>query len=212
MSKPMNNNQSYWVFISNSHLKHFIQSIVFLVVQNIVKGSLWSWHWRNSFKTDCFHQNHLPMQFLGFLAHVDDVVLAKHLWGVGLVPTRSAQRLAWNIQPLDAAGAFRKDSANTSEEDWQKGKWLKVSDAVHSISLPRLVAKLMPFFLIARKWWELLFPPFLAGCCMGNEDAKHFKLLSTNYKKAIKVWRSGGAQENCFVDPLLKPFSPNDVE
>ena len=146
MSKPMNNNQSYWVFISNSHLKHFIQSIVFLVVQNIVKGSLWSWHWRNSFKTDCFHQNHLPMQFLGLLAHVDDVVLAKHLWGVGLVPTRSAQRLAWNIQPLDAAGAFRMDSANTSEEDWQKGKWLKVSDAVHSISLPRLVAKLMPFF------------------------------------------------------------------
>ena len=28
------------------YLKHFIQSMVFLVVQNMVKGSLWSWHWK----------------------------------------------------------------------------------------------------------------------------------------------------------------------
>ena len=27
---------------------------------------------KNSFKTDCFHQNYLPVQFLGFLAHVDE--------------------------------------------------------------------------------------------------------------------------------------------
>ena len=107
------------------------------------------------------------MQFLGFLAHVDDVVLAKHLWGVGLVPTRSAQRLAWNIQPLDAAGAFRKDSANTSEEDWQKGKWLKVSDVVHSISLPRLVAKLMPFFKLPASDGNCFFLRFWPAVAWG---------------------------------------------
>ena len=152
----------------DSHLKHFIQSIVFLVVQNIVKGSLWSWHCKvRPLNTDFDHQryiififtndNHLSMQFLCLLAHVDDVVLSKHLWGVRLVPTRAAQRLAWNIQPLHAAGAFQKDSDNTrqrrvnsEEEDWQKRKWLKVCDsaAVHSISLLRIVAKSIPFFLM----------------------------------------------------------------
>ena len=39
-----NNNKIFRVRFP--HLKHFIQSIVFLVVQNIVKGSLWSWHWK----------------------------------------------------------------------------------------------------------------------------------------------------------------------
>lgn len=104
------------------------------------------------------------MQLLGLLAHVDDVVLAKHLWRVGLVSTRAAQGLAWNIHPLDAV-AFQKDPDKTlftSEEDWQKGKWLKVCDsAVHSIFILPLVAKSMPVSLIARKWWQFLFP-FLA--------------------------------------------------
>ena len=41
----------------DSHLKHFIQSIVFLVVQNIVKGSLWSWHCKvRTLNTDFDHQ------------------------------------------------------------------------------------------------------------------------------------------------------------
>ena len=47
--------------------------------------------------------DHLPMQLLGLLAHVDDVVLTEHLGGVGLVTTRSAEGLACNIQ-MDSDG------------------------------------------------------------------------------------------------------------
>lgn len=133
------------------------------------------------------------MQLLGLLAHVDDVVLAKHLWRVGLVSTRAAQGLAWNIHPFDAV-VFQKDPDKTlftSEEDWQKGKWLKVCDsAVHSIFILRLVAKSMPVFLIARNFFSLFWP-----CCMGNEDAKQFQTSAYELQKSnqsLKEWWSLG--------------------
>lgn len=84
--------------------------------------------------------DHLPMQLLGLLAHVDDIVLAKHLWRVCLVPTRTTEGLAWNSHPLVAA-AFQKDSDNTlfnSEEDWQKmveSLRLRSSTQTHSSNL-----------------------------------------------------------------------------
>ena len=37
---------------------------------------------------------HLPVELLGLLAHVDDVVLAEHLAGVSVVPAGPAQGLA----------------------------------------------------------------------------------------------------------------------
>ena len=189
----------------DSHLKHFIQSIVFLVVQNIVKGSLWSWHCKvRPLNTDFDHQrciififtndNHLSMQFLCLLAHVDDVVLSKHLWGVRLVPTRAAQRLAWNIQPLHPASAFQKDSdnrVNSEEEDWQKRKWLKVCDsaAVHSISLLRIVAKLIPVFFNCPQVMGMVFFFFFWPCCMRNEDAKLFWTSAYELQKSNQSLR-----------------------
>ena len=41
---------------------------------------------------------HLPVELLGLLAHVDDVVLAEHLAGVGVVPAGPAQGLACSTQ------------------------------------------------------------------------------------------------------------------